>query len=62
MSKASEYVKAATSAPARPTFMAGIVNKAHVDDDGRLFVMATFEPSQAVAFARWILDTFGDEP
>lgn len=58
-SKASEWAK--TEKPARPTFSDGIAQKVYVDDDGRLFTMAIFEPSQALALARWILATFGEE-
>lgn len=58
-SKASEWANA--SKPVRPTFADGIATKAYVDDEGRLFLMGIFEPSQAEPLARWILDIF-DEP
>ena len=59
MSKASEWAK--TERPTRPAFVLGIGEKAYVDDDGKLFTMGIFEPSQALELARWILDTFGDD-
>ena len=58
MSKASEWATAPK--PTRPMFADSTGRKAYVDDDGRLLAMAVFEPSQAMEFARWILDTFGE--
>ena len=59
MSKASDY--AAAAKPRRPVFADGIADKAHVDDEGRLFLMGTFSQRQARKLARWILDTFDEE-
>lgn len=59
MSKASEW--ADTPKPVRPAFADGIAERAYVTDDGKLFLQAILEPSQALALGRWILDTFGEE-
>lgn len=60
MSKASEWAERTTPRPQwymEPYRISG----GEVRDDGRLSMSGTLTPQDALAFARWILDTFGEE-
>lgn len=60
MSKASEY---ATKGK-RPTFTFSGAEKAHVTDSGDCSITGSsiLYPTEALALAKWIIDTFTDYP
>ena len=61
MSRASAWAqRSAIAMGERPTFKAGLTMECKVGDDGKLWANGVYSPEQAVALARWILDTFGD--
>lgn len=71
MSKASEWARRRADAEAehraanaaKPIYD-GWGMQIGADDDGNMqaIISHTFKPAEAVKLARWIIDTFGDEP